>query len=119
VVAAGAPPLFFQWRKDGLELPDATNALLTITNVGTNDAGSYRVVVTKAEGSVTSAPASLTVFSTAQALALAQAVNAPELVWTATNGASAWFAQTNVTHDGVDAAESGPLPHSKTTSMQT
>ncbi len=119
VAADGTPPLYFQWHKDGVELINATNTLLTLSNVGTNDAGFYRVVVTNAEGSVTSAPASLTVFSTAQALALAQSVDAPQLVWLTTNGASAWFGQTNVTRDGVDAAESGPLPHGKSTFMQT
>jgi hypothetical protein len=114
-VTTGTVPLLFQWRRDGVDLPGATNALLTLTNAGTNDAGSYRVVVTNSEGSVTSAPASLTVFPAP----LARAVDAPDFVWATTNGASAWFVQTNVTHDGVDAAESGPLPHSRSTFMQT
>lgn len=115
VVTTGTMPLFFQWRRDGVELPGATNALLTLIAAGTNDAGSYRVVVSNSEGSVTSAPASLAV----SPAPLARAVDAPDFVWTTTNGASAWFVQTNVTHDGVDAAESGPLPQSRTTFMQT
>jgi hypothetical protein len=42
-------------------LASQTNATLTLTNVGTNDAGIYFVVVTNAYGSVTSSPATLTV----------------------------------------------------------
>ena len=42
-------------------LSGQTNAALTLTNVGTNDAGAYFVVVTNAYGSVTSSPATLTV----------------------------------------------------------
>ncbi|MEN9573378.1 MAG: hypothetical protein RL514_1233 [Verrucomicrobiota bacterium] len=42
-------------------LPDQTNASLTISNVGTNDTGSYFAVVTNAWGSITSSVATLTV----------------------------------------------------------
>lgn len=40
---------------------------------------------------------------------LADAVDAPQLIWT-TTGDAEWFAQVDVTHDGVDAAQSGLLP---------
>ena len=115
VVAASTTPLTFQWHKDALVLPNATNSVLTVSNAGTNDGGFYRVVVSNSQGSVTSAPASLTVLPKP----LARAVDAPDFVWTTTSGASAWFVQTNVTHDGIDAAESGPLPQSATTLLQT
>src|SRR5439155_21599764 len=36
------------------------------------------------------------------------AVDAPELVWRS-GGGRPWFGQTNVTHDHVDAAQSGPI----------
>jgi uncharacterized delta-60 repeat protein len=42
-------------------------------------------------------------------LALAEALDAPHFVWT-TSGDAEWFAQSYVTHDGVDAAQSGLLP---------
>lgn len=42
-------------------LAGQTNATLTLTNVGTNDAGTYFVVITNCYGSVTSSPATLTV----------------------------------------------------------
>ena len=35
---------------------------------------------------------------------LGLAVDAPNLAWT-TGGAVPWFAQSNITHDGVDAAQ--------------
>ncbi|MCF7837803.1 MAG: choice-of-anchor D domain-containing protein [Candidatus Marinimicrobia bacterium] len=50
--------------------------------------------------------------------ALGEAVDAPHLTWT-TDGHAAWFAQTAVTQDGVDAARSGALTHSQQSWMQT
>lgn len=69
VVATG-PGLTYQWRKNGIDLPDGgtisgtTLAALTITGVVSGDAGNYDVVVrSTCGGSVTSALASLTVNS--------------------------------------------------------
>ena len=53
--------LSFQWKKGGVEIPNATTASFTLNNVQLSDAGSYTVVVTNSEGSVTSQPATLTV----------------------------------------------------------
>ena len=67
VMAAGTLPLSCQWRKNGVDLSDggnvfgATGAALTLSNLQTNDAGDYQVVVTNIEGSATSAVANLTV----------------------------------------------------------
>ncbi|MFM1768866.1 MAG: hypothetical protein RJA22_1395 [Verrucomicrobiota bacterium] len=62
VVAAGSQPLFFQWFRNGTEaLPGGTNPVLTLTNLQPPQAGSYTVVVSNALGTVTSAPAVLTV----------------------------------------------------------
>lgn len=64
---AGAPPLFYQWQKDGQDLADgarifgAQSNLLAITGAETNDAGAYQLVVTNAYGAVTSEVARLTV----------------------------------------------------------
>ena len=49
---------------------------------------------------------------------LADAVGAPHLTWT-TGGGGDWFGQTQVTWDGVDAAQSGPITHSHQTWMET
>ena len=61
VTATGTGPLSYLWRKAGLSLSGGTAATLTLSNVQTNDAGTYSVVVSNLAGSVTSAPAVLRV----------------------------------------------------------
>ncbi len=61
VVAAGTPPLSYQWRKDGVDLPGATGPSLALASVTTADAGVYTVVVSNAAGSITSSSATLIV----------------------------------------------------------
>jgi pectate lyase/pectin methylesterase-like acyl-CoA thioesterase len=61
VVATGTAPLTYQWKKDGADIPGATGATLSLTNVQPSDAGSYSVVVSNSLGAVTSDPATLTV----------------------------------------------------------
>lgn len=51
----------YQWRKDGVLLPDATGAILVISAVQTVDAGTYDVVATNATGASVSPGARLTV----------------------------------------------------------
>ncbi len=51
----------YQWRFNGTNLLNATNALYSIPLVGTNNAGNYSVVVTNSAGSATSSNAELTV----------------------------------------------------------
>ncbi|HEU5072265.1 MAG TPA: immunoglobulin domain-containing protein [Verrucomicrobiae bacterium] len=61
VSAGGTAPLAYQWQFNGTNLPGRTDVSLVLTNVQAADAGSYAVVVTNLYGSVTSAPAVLTV----------------------------------------------------------
>lgn len=61
VVAAGSPPLTWQWHRNGQPISGATDAELTLPNAQAADAGSYTVVVTNAGDSVTSSAALLTV----------------------------------------------------------
>jgi alpha-tubulin suppressor-like RCC1 family protein len=67
VSAGGTLPLSCQWMKDGSNLTDgrnvsgATTTNLVLSNVQTNDAGTYAVVVTNLYGSVLSSNAVLTV----------------------------------------------------------
>ena len=61
VGASGSAPLSFQWRKNGTNLSGATNPLLTLLNVQTNDAGNYQAVITNIAGVITSSVAILTV----------------------------------------------------------
>jgi hypothetical protein len=60
VVATGNGALRYQWRQDGLALPGATSATLTLTNLQLTQDGNYSVVVTDNVGPITSAPARLT-----------------------------------------------------------
>lgn len=60
VSAAGGSPLCYQWWCNGAVLAGATNATLTLSNVQPSQAGSYSVVVSNADGTCTSLPASLT-----------------------------------------------------------
>lgn len=60
VGASGAAPVTYQWQFEGVDIPDATNLVLTLTNVQPAHAGNYRVILTNSEGSVTSQWAALT-----------------------------------------------------------
>lgn len=67
VAAVGTGPLTFQWYTNGGAIPGATSTELLLTNVQLTAAGTYTVsVFNPTNGSVTSAPATLTVnnFST-------------------------------------------------------
>jgi hypothetical protein len=61
VTASGSGPLAYQWQKNGTNLAGATMPALAIGNAQPGDAGEYRVAVTNAAGSVSSATATLTV----------------------------------------------------------
>ena len=61
VVASGTPPPRYQWQFNGAEIPEATSDSLSLTNVQTNQAGSYVVLVSNEAGSTQSAPAILIV----------------------------------------------------------
>ena len=60
-VSAAGSGLRYQWRKDGVDLAGATNALLTLNNLLTADEGRYDVVVSSTYGSVISDAAELAV----------------------------------------------------------
>ena len=67
VVAAGLRPLAYQWRRNGVNLADATAACYAIATATTNDTAQYSVVVTNTCGATTSAVATLTVIPHGQA----------------------------------------------------
>jgi uncharacterized repeat protein (TIGR03803 family) len=68
VTATSTAPLSYQWVKDGVNVIGDTSASLTLSNVQTNQAGNYSVVITNAGGSVTSSVAVLTVNRLAQTI---------------------------------------------------
>ena len=59
VTATGILPLFYQWSHNSFNILNATNSILTITDVKESDLGAYAVVVTNSSGSVTSSNAVL------------------------------------------------------------
>ena len=103
VIADGSPPLQYQWRFNGADIGGATSSSLTLGAVMTNQAGLYSAVVSNSYGAVVISNAILEVSPVAPTPALGDAVDAPYLVWR-TRGTAVWQAQTNTTHDGVDAA---------------
>lgn len=61
VVAAGSPPLSYQWFKDGTEIAGATTSVLNIGPASSSDAGDYSVEVSNSLGTVRSATATVVV----------------------------------------------------------
>ncbi|MCC6650388.1 MAG: T9SS type A sorting domain-containing protein [Candidatus Eisenbacteria bacterium] len=61
VSAMGPPGLTYQWKRDSVAIPGATNSYYTKTNVQAPDAGLYSVEITSSCGTITSVLASLVV----------------------------------------------------------
>lgn len=59
VFAIGTGPTRYQWRFNGTNILNATNASLTITNAQPVNEGIYTVIITDSVGDITSAPARL------------------------------------------------------------
>jgi hypothetical protein len=72
VEVQGNPAPTLQWRRGGTNLPGATAATLTLSNVTSADAGTYTCVAANSAGSVTSAGATLTLTSSAPVQITAQ-----------------------------------------------
>ncbi|MEY2878555.1 MAG: hypothetical protein RLZZ15_935, partial [Verrucomicrobiota bacterium] len=54
VNAAGAPPLSYAWRRNGTNIPDATDATYVVATAGPAHEGNYDVVVRNSAGTVVS-----------------------------------------------------------------
>lgn len=114
--AVGVQPMRYQWRFNGVNLSDATNGDLTITNVHSVNVGSYQLVVTNVLGSVISKVAQLTIMFSAD---LAAALNATNFAWITSQTNAPWFAEIAITHDGNVAAQSGHILDDQQTVLQT
>lgn len=88
-------------------VPDTNNYLVIWTGAvsGTNTTNSLSMVGNKSLNATFGSP-------------LATALNAPSLTWVR-GGAIGWFGQTNYSHDGVAAAQTGPIDYQQNTWMQT
>ncbi len=63
VLAAGIPPISYQWLSNGFPIPGETRPMLALDNITTDQAGDYSVSVSNSTGTITSQPASLAVNS--------------------------------------------------------
>jgi uncharacterized delta-60 repeat protein len=61
VVVFGSEPLIYQWFKDGMAVADATNSLLPLSNLQTNQVGYYSVAITNFYGWAASSNALLSI----------------------------------------------------------
>jgi hypothetical protein len=61
VSATGDSPLYYQWQKDGIDIPGATESIFPINSVTADTAGNYRCIVTNGGGADTSSVKVLTV----------------------------------------------------------
>lgn len=77
VTATGTAPLNYQWRFNGLDLPGANQATLTLANVTAAQTGDYTVRVANDAGVVVSRAATVTVTTQARQLRLASPTAAP------------------------------------------
>lgn len=62
---SGNGPFGFQWRRNGINIPDATNSTFSMSNIQPGDAGDYSVVVFTSAGAALSEPAAVRVIADA------------------------------------------------------
>jgi len=105
-ISGGALPLSYQWLKDDVLIPGATDSLLVLANLQTTNAGVYRVVVTDAASNTTnSQPATLVVKSPGVSIALYSGVTIDGVtgqtygiqMTTSQANTNSWAGVTNVT----------------------
>jgi hypothetical protein len=70
VVVTGTEPLSYQWQKDAVGIPGATDPSFWIFDVAPSDAGDYRVISSNVCGTALSDTASLTVVPEPSSFAL-------------------------------------------------
>jgi hypothetical protein len=88
VVASGAVPLTYVWRKNSVSISGATAATFALNNVRASDGADYTVVVSNAVGSITSSPATLLI----TAAAVGPSITTPPAATTVTAGQNVSFA---------------------------
>ena len=107
VAASGAPPLSYQWQRNGAPIGGATSATYTLPPAALSDSGAqFRAVVSNASGSATSNVATLTVVA-----------NQPPVPTMVTPAAGALYsAGTTLNYSGsATDPEDGAVPASRFT----
>jgi hypothetical protein len=120
--AVGVQPMSYQWQWNGQNLPGATNDVLTVSNAP----GAYQMIAVNALGAVTSRVAQVGSSIIPLNMNLGTALDATNLVWNTysynrnqAKGYGLWFAENQVTHDGIAAAQSGAITNSEESILQT
>lgn len=116
VEAAGTPPLSYQWYFNDELIPGAQSNTLDIADASFDQAGAYQVAVISGSDQVMSEVATLKVMESGL---LGQALEQPLLPFVTGDGAEAWFHQTAMTHDQVDAAQSGAVESNQASVLST
>jgi len=101
VSASGSAPLTYQWKKNNVNILNATSASYSIPNAQAADAGNYKVTVSNATGNSTSNEVTLTVIANAPPVAV---ITTPSKTYLYTAGTAISFSGA-----GTDA-EDGDLP---------
>jgi len=120
VIAGGAPPLIYQWQRDGVDISGETGSTLVLTNVQSADVGEYRVVVSNSVGKVASSRAGLSVrpvlimpvkdfYSATAKISVQVAKGETARIWVATNTLGPWIGWTNVASN-VDGSVQLEIP---------
>ncbi|TDU81409.1 astacin (peptidase family M12A) [Prosthecobacter fusiformis] len=123
VINRGSIATSYQWRKKNQagthhNIDGATADTLVLEDIALTAAGEYSCVVTNGSGPVTSRIATLTVV---QAVPFDVALDSPDRTWTTgANSTPAWFGFGGTpSYDGVDAASSGVVGRSESTTIET
>lgn len=90
-------PVSYQWMRDEYALEGETDSSLSLENISDSDIGHYSVRITNQHGSVVSNSVLLGVSDN-----LGAAIEQPNIEWTF-GDRTKWFAQSDITLDGVDA----------------
>jgi alpha-tubulin suppressor-like RCC1 family protein len=112
--ATGTEPMYYQWLFNNLPIPGASGTSLTVSNAQYSDGGSYTLIASNSVGVTARSNALLVPYSLGD---LGTALDNSSLAWTTTN--VPWFPQTNTTHDGVSAAQSGAISGTQSSTLQT
>ncbi len=87
-VQATGSGVTYQWARNGVSIPGATQATLTVASVQAGSDASYTATITNSSGSVTSAPATLAVAApSATTLSIRRTRAEGDLLWSIAAGA--------------------------------
>ncbi len=79
--AVGAPTISYQWQKDGVNIPNATDTSLAITGVDYTDAGQYRLSATNTFGGAITPAVTLVVMPPSSVTNLTYRTSGTQSAW--------------------------------------